>query len=351
MTHPVDACKAKVFLSCGQSPDGECAAAGTLTDVLEKIGYEVYVAIEAQNLGGVDAIIRQLKSSEYFLFVDFLRKACPPFSLFAHQELAVAYSCGLQSAFLQESGADQQGMTRYLFTNPVKFERSADDLAAKVRELIRIEGWRTDWKNALTVEEPIPEPNVIGKISMNGKLLQCRLTYFHVPVANRHKQRVARRCVAYLTHVVDSNGAKVERTCPIEQKWAGYCFPEATIRAQTNRLFDAFFVITEVLDGPVGNVGSPIRPPADSSGWNTAMVTADSSSSSPSSQGQEGTAYFNPLTDFSAYKEPLPRGDYRFTYEILAEDFPATEAVFDVHIDEHAEKTTMNFREQSFRYT
>ena len=77
----------KVFISCGQAEPNERAAAASVRDLLKKeFNLDSYLAIYVQNLDDIMIITNELRSSDYFLFVDFNR--C---SLFTHQELALAH--------------------------------------------------------------------------------------------------------------------------------------------------------------------------------------------------------------------------------------------------------------------
>ena len=88
---------ARVFVSCGQRDCCEKEVANRVKDVLEKLGYEPYLAVDEQSLRSLrENIFERLRDrTEYFLFVDFCREKigdgpdCRG-SLFSHQELAIA---------------------------------------------------------------------------------------------------------------------------------------------------------------------------------------------------------------------------------------------------------------------
>ena len=89
--------RAKVFISCGQKKEtNEIEVANTIGRVLEDMGFEPYIATQEQTLLGLrENIFWHLTTSEYFLFIDFIREqfANSPEhrgSLFSHQELAIA---------------------------------------------------------------------------------------------------------------------------------------------------------------------------------------------------------------------------------------------------------------------
>jgi hypothetical protein len=66
--------RSKVFLSCGQGPS-EKAVGAKIGKVLEKRGFDVYIAIDVQAILEINSgIIRELKNSDYYLFVNFRRE-------------------------------------------------------------------------------------------------------------------------------------------------------------------------------------------------------------------------------------------------------------------------------------
>lgn len=98
-----DSKKARVFLSCGeQKGTEEISIAQRIKAKLERMGFQLYIAVEEQTLKGVkDNIFSRLAESEYLIFIDFKReklmekteKGEPEKhrgSLFSNQELAIA---------------------------------------------------------------------------------------------------------------------------------------------------------------------------------------------------------------------------------------------------------------------
>lgn len=352
-------CKAKVFVSCGQSSESEVAAAKAVRQVLEDRKFEVYVAVHDTDVHGVTEILKHLKSSEYCLLIDFHRPGkCPPFSLFTHQELAIAYdrriktACFLQSP-LKENGAMRQGMGKFLFVEPESFA-DPSEVPGKVKALIEQNEceWNPNWKNALEVTGAVPDNEDVQRCELiEGRRWLCKARFFQVRVRNKHEDRVARRCVAYLKSVTHAEGKKIDGEWPIEHKWAGYRFPEATIRPKGERAFDAFYIITEI-EREARSTATLCSP--DSDGCFNFARRQDWVSGSPLPgtlpPDVRGMAYFNTFTDYPGYQQPLPRGQYEFTYEILAEDFPATEAIFTVNIGTSVEDTTIERKNQRWHY-
>jgi hypothetical protein len=91
--------KSKVFVSCGQRPD-EIEVARKVGNLLEGRGFKVYIAIDVQTILEINTgIIRELKDSDCYLFVNFRREQIGGEhrgSLFSNQELAIAYALGFE---------------------------------------------------------------------------------------------------------------------------------------------------------------------------------------------------------------------------------------------------------------
>ncbi len=69
-----DDVKSKVFVSCGQHSAEERQIARDVCEMLRRRGFDVYLAIEAQTILEINAgIIRELKNSDCYLFVNFCR--------------------------------------------------------------------------------------------------------------------------------------------------------------------------------------------------------------------------------------------------------------------------------------
>jgi len=80
----------KVFVSRGQASADEKEAAEQIAQLLKtEFGLTPYLAITVQGLRDIMRIVDELRSSDYYLFVDFKRR-----SLFTHQELALAHHLG-----------------------------------------------------------------------------------------------------------------------------------------------------------------------------------------------------------------------------------------------------------------
>ena len=143
----------KVFISCGQAEVDEKEAAAKVSELLKReFNLDTYLAIHVQSLDDIMMITEQLRSCDYFLFVDFKR-----LSVFTHQELALAHHLGFGGEIiaLRQSGAGgMQGFLRYVLGNPAIFD-TTDDLLTKVRELVRDKHWNQHYSRNLVVSPSI----------------------------------------------------------------------------------------------------------------------------------------------------------------------------------------------------
>ena len=105
---------AKVFLSCGQSKaiKLEIETANAIKQrLLDEFGLDVFLSVNENFFDGNPSFFDALKNSDYFLFVNFKRPVENPekdcyFSLYTHQELAMARAFGFAGAALLESAKD-----------------------------------------------------------------------------------------------------------------------------------------------------------------------------------------------------------------------------------------------------
>ena len=185
---------AKVFVSCGQATTAEKKIAKRVCKVLEEAGLSTYLAITVQSLDDVMAITNDLRSSDYYLFIDFLRKAGPgrstkkhiPISLFTHQELALAHHLGFKSMIaFQQEGAPLEGFLRYVHSNPESFKNGAD-LVRKLRRHIKEKGWTPEFSRNLVVREAGFSPT-LQYADHTGTSIEKHVMF------RRHKTALSRR--------------------------------------------------------------------------------------------------------------------------------------------------------------
>jgi hypothetical protein len=145
----------KVFISCGINSPEERKMARRVRDLLNNDPFNLtpYVAITVQSLDDIMTITNELRSSDYYLFIDFNRAG--NVSMFTHQELALAHHLGFASNIiaLRETGAPDPapGFLNYVLSNPEWFS-TRDELIEKVRMLVSDKGWAPNYSRNLVVD-------------------------------------------------------------------------------------------------------------------------------------------------------------------------------------------------------
>jgi hypothetical protein len=244
--------KTRIFISCGQRKyTDEAELALKIAEQL-KDDFDPYVAVVEQSVRGLrENIFNQLRTSEYFLFIDFKREevlgsgqSISPNgikgqeriyrgSLFTHQELAIASYLDLETLAFHEKGiAEADGMRGIMQLNSELFS-NRQDLPDKVVARVR-EKWTAGWKNELTVEAS----RETGGYSQSGQ--GPNLYHYHLKIHNNHRSKIARDCCVFVEkwENMQTNEIKNYETVPL--KWGGALTPTATILQGTTRRFDSF---------------------------------------------------------------------------------------------------------------
>jgi len=291
--------KAKVFISCGQREEtNEVIIAKRIADELDKMGFESYVATSQQSLRGIkENIFKEIETSEYFIFIDFIREKIlisgikkHRGSLFSHQELALASYLDLPVVTFQEMGVKKDdGLIQFIQGNSTPFSER-DKLPELVIELIKKLKWDPNWKNQLSISFDQRDFDDPGISNIGGNPLG---RFFHLRVNNLHVSKPAFNCYAYLVSIKDVNKNTLRLLEIPEIKWKGFPFPNALIQPKKFRKLDAFYVKHSL----------PLM------------------------------MEFNVFTDFTGdlIKIQTP-GVYDLDYLIVSENFPSTEAQLRVSI-------------------
>jgi hypothetical protein len=298
--------KARVFISCGQRKESEeVSIAEKIADELTTMGFEPYIAVAEQSLEGVkENIFTKLRSSEYFLFIDFKRerlfKGTDPFedtgayrgSLFSHQELSIATFQDYEVLAFQEANVKKDdGLLKFIQANCIPFT-DIRSLPSLVVQKVKERNWNPIWRNELGLEraerdyEDANAPQV-GK----GR-------YYHIKVFNKHKDKIARNCFAYIESIKDVATGQVRHLELVELKWKGVTKETVSITPRTYRCLDALHI--NFLNPTVANLG------------------------------------LNPfIIDWTGYQDAyqiIGAGDYEIEYVIFSEDFSPCRAKFRLHI-------------------
>jgi hypothetical protein len=226
----------KVFISCGMHLPEERAAALRVRDLLKsQFNLTPYVAIMVQSFDDIMTITRELRSSDYYLFIDFKRP-----SLFAHQELALAHHLGFGGNLiaLRETGAgDPQGFQRYILSNPTLFN-STDDLLEKVQTLVSDKGWSPNYSRNLVVSALTPS----GGLSYGDHSGMSFHESWRAKIANRRPDAAAAGAVCILDSILSrSTGLQ---PCPDRGylKWCGHSGYERTLLPNSSEEVDVFAI-------------------------------------------------------------------------------------------------------------
>ncbi|MBN1827273.1 MAG: hypothetical protein JW958_13525 [Candidatus Eisenbacteria bacterium] len=233
----------KVFISCGQRPPDERTHAEAVRRLLtEEFHLNPYLAFKVQSLSDILTITNELRTSDYYLFIDFVRRQSSPndlpMSLFTHQELAVAHQLGFRDEMiaLQERGALLEGYLRYVLGNPEQFGNQ-DELLEAVRRLVREKGWGPAFSRNLVVagHEDVSCVYTDHTGTATQRVWQIR-------IENRRNDRAALRTVCILDSLRDCEEREIVCADRAYLKWAGQAGYERTILPQDFGLIDAFAI-------------------------------------------------------------------------------------------------------------
>ena len=194
---------AKVFISCGQGSLEERKVAQQLGDWFKSKCFNPYVAIEVQSILDLNAgIIGELKTSDYYLFVNFRREivtsnAGNQFyrgSLYTNQELAIAYALGFDHMLLvNQKSSEKEGVFKFIVTNIPEFDAHADVLQL-VQNAVQKAGWQHDYTRQLAAANL----RLADPVHYVGDSTPRDIRTLHVDIQNRRPDLGAVGCVARL---------------------------------------------------------------------------------------------------------------------------------------------------------
>jgi hypothetical protein len=307
--------KARVFISCGQRKESEeVAIAEKIRDKLIGMGFEPYIAVAEQTLKGVkENIFTKLRYSEYFLFIDFKRerlfKGNGSFvdtgvhrgSLFSHQELSIATFQDYEVLAFQEARVKKDdGILKFIQVNCIPFT-DINKLPSLVVREVKKRKWNPKWRNELSLDRDKTDyQDATAPKVGTGR-------YYHIKVFNKHKDKIARNCFAYIESIKNVATGKVRLLELVELKWKGVIKETVSIISRTFRYLDALHI----------NFSNPT------------------------------VAYLglNPfIVDWTGYQNAYQIngiGDYEIDYVVFSEDFSPARAKFKLHLDSQIQNTTL----------
>jgi len=255
MRRPLDSetKKARVFLSCGQQKGTEeVSIAQRIKAKLERMGFQLYIAVEEQTLKGVkDNIFSRLAESEYLIFIDFKReeliektekgeskKICHRGGLFSNQELAIAAFLETPVLAFQEDGIKKlDGILQFIQANCFPF-KNRNSLPKTIAEKVKQKQWNPNWRNELVLERNDDNEYEDAVFRPDKRLSR----WYHINVKNLHERRMALNCVAYLRNIKKISGRKAKIHDLVEFKWKGVNTTGVVIPPNEYRILDALRV-------------------------------------------------------------------------------------------------------------
>ena len=191
-------------------------------------------------------ITKELRESDYYLFIDFRREPEGPqdlpCSLFTHQELALAHHLRFENIIaLKQEGAPVEGFLRYVLSNPESFSDDSD-LLDKLRRLVGERHWTPDYTRNLEVSE-LRDSGPITYSDHTGPSVQW---VWQAWVRNKRPDVAAVRTVCILDYIKKADGNRIEPFDRSPLKWAGQLTNyERTILPQDYGDVDLFAIRTE----------------------------------------------------------------------------------------------------------
>lgn len=279
--------KPTIFISCGQTKGSREERIALKIKAKLKKKYDPYIASEEQTTKGLlDNIFDQIRTAEYFLFIDFKRRKSlgTDRSIYANQELAIAGFLEIDDIIaFREKGLKPEGMqkaamqlnpTVFLLTDEEKFVKTVcDEVRSK---------WPTKWKNKLDITDIEIEDDV-------PKVDGSSTKYYQLRICNLHRKKDATNCFGYIDSIYDLDKRSEIKTRLVEIKWEGTIIPNIKIFHQNSRKLDAFFYYKH----------DPTK------------------------------MCFSSFSDSLSNLAPIPAGNYRITFSVASDNFyKASEEVF-----------------------
>jgi hypothetical protein len=232
---------ARVFISCGQKYNREKELGFKIEALFKERGFETFFAEEAHSPESLtEHIFDFIRESEYFVFVDFARESLAESeyrgSVFVNQEIAIATFLKIPGIGFVERGVRREGIINYQIYNPIPFIHP-EEVLEKLAVLSN--AWDIDSVNELNL--------TVGSVSRDYAFLnqpdKPLSDWWHVEVENRHRDKNAISCLAYLSSI---KNLMTEHSIPVPQvelRWLGYKDFAVAIPAKTKREFDAFYYL------------------------------------------------------------------------------------------------------------
>jgi hypothetical protein len=197
---------AKVFISCGQHSVAERQVAQDVGAWFQSEGYAPYVAIQVQSILDLNSgIIGELKTSDYYIFINFRRDQVTTTggtkfsrgSVYTNQELGIAYALGFEHMLLlNQQGTQKEGVFQFIVTNIPEFV-DFPDILPLVQDAVQKAGWHPSYTRQLRADNLVLSPPV-QYTDHSGKRI---IRVLCVDIRNERPDLGAVGCVARLARV------------------------------------------------------------------------------------------------------------------------------------------------------
>jgi len=204
---------AKVFISCGQASPAERQVTHSIATWFSSQGFSPYVAIQVQSILDLNSgIIGELKTSDYYLFVNFRRDRLKCFprreyrgSLFTNQELAIAYALGFEHMLMiNQLGVRREGVFQFMVSNVPEFA-TLNEVHGRVQSAVKTAGWHPNYTRQLDVAGYHFTPTPVGYGDHTGFR---NIRALHLRVQNGRPDVGAVGTIARLFNMTDPGGTQ-----------------------------------------------------------------------------------------------------------------------------------------------
>ena len=230
---------AKVFISCGQASPEERDVAQSLAGWFTSQGYFPYVAIQVQSILDLNAsIIGELKTSDYYLFINFKRDQLSNGyrgSLFTNQELAIAYALGFEHMLLlNQHGVKREGVFGFMVSNIPEFSDYPEVLPS-VQNAVSTANWSPDYTRHLSVAGHHFTSKPFNNIDHTGSR---NIRALHVRIRNSRIDLGAVGSILRLFAVTNPSNKHFESTDRSQLKASGHPGYSQTIWPNSEAMYD-----------------------------------------------------------------------------------------------------------------
>jgi hypothetical protein len=207
---------AKVFISCGQKDDKETKVAQDVRAWFKSEGYDVFAASDVGSMLDLNGrVIAELRSSDYFLFINFAREEVSGEtgkfrrgSLYTNQELAAAISLDFTDSMrilINQKSAEPEGIFHSMVRNAAEFD-TFDEVLRIVQGRVKLDRWSVAFSRHLSVEKERRGFKPVRYIDRFGE----RLLYIaHIDVRNARPDVAAYDCAMRLMKIYSERSGDI----------------------------------------------------------------------------------------------------------------------------------------------